>query len=139
MVYLKSPCSAADVQVEFFLHIVPEDLEDLPADRRQHGFGGANFHYGNTAAFASCRSPGSASGIRAGPSRRPSMAGGVPEGKDSNQDGIDTFAIKAAYKRHKERQAAEPVTRRSVGKRLQPRNYPRTRFVHLAVCGLQKA
>ena len=52
VVYLKSPCSAADVQAEFFLHIVPEDLEDLPADRRQYGFGGANFHYGNTAALA---------------------------------------------------------------------------------------
>ena len=50
--YLKSPCSAADVQAEFFLHLVPEDLEDLPADRRQHGFGGVNFHYGNTAALA---------------------------------------------------------------------------------------
>ena len=49
--YLKSPCSAADVQAEFFLHIVPEDLEDLPADRRQYGFGGANFRYGNTAAL----------------------------------------------------------------------------------------
>ena len=50
--YLKSPCSAADVQSGFFLHIVPEDLEDLPADRRQYGFGGANFDYGNTAALA---------------------------------------------------------------------------------------
>ena len=36
----------------FFLHVVPEDLEDLPADRRQHGFGGANFHYGTTVALA---------------------------------------------------------------------------------------
>ena len=50
--YLKSPCSAADVQAEFFLHIVPEDLEDLPADRRQYGFGGANFRYGEYAAPA---------------------------------------------------------------------------------------
>ena len=49
--YLKSPCSAADVQAEFFLHIVPEDLADLPADRRQYGFGGANFRYGNNAAL----------------------------------------------------------------------------------------
>ena len=49
--YLKSPCSAADVQAEFFLHIVPEDLAYLPADRRQYGFGGANFRYGNTAAL----------------------------------------------------------------------------------------
>ena len=50
--YLKSPCSAADVQAEFFLHVVPEDVEDLPADRRQHGFGNMHFHYGNTAALA---------------------------------------------------------------------------------------
>ena len=50
--YLKSPCGAADVQAEFFLHFVPEDLEDLPADRRQYGFGRVNFHYGNTAALA---------------------------------------------------------------------------------------
>ena len=35
----------------FFLHVVPEDLEDLPADRRQYGFGGANFRYGNNAAL----------------------------------------------------------------------------------------
>ena len=49
--YLKSPCSAADVQAEFFLHVIPEDLEDLSADRRQYGFGGANFHYGNHAAL----------------------------------------------------------------------------------------
>ena len=28
--YLKSPCSAADVQAQFFLHIVPEDVADLP-------------------------------------------------------------------------------------------------------------
>ena len=52
LTYLKSPCSAADVQAEFFLHVIPEDLEDLPADRRQYGFGGANFRYGNTAALA---------------------------------------------------------------------------------------
>ena len=49
--YLKSPCSAADVQAEFFLHVVPEDLENLPADRRQYGFGGMNFHYGEHAAL----------------------------------------------------------------------------------------
>ena len=48
----RSPCSATDVRAEFFLHVIPEDLEDLPADRRQYGFGGANFHYGNTAALA---------------------------------------------------------------------------------------
>ena len=52
MAYLKSPCGAADVQAEFFLHVVPEDMEDLPAQRRRHGFGGANFRYGERAAVA---------------------------------------------------------------------------------------
>ena len=50
--YLKSPCSAADVQAEFFLQVIPEDVEDLPADRRRHGFDNMHFHYGNTAALA---------------------------------------------------------------------------------------
>ena len=50
--YLKSPCSAADVQAQFFLHVVPEDPEDLPADRRQYGFDNLDFHYGNIAALA---------------------------------------------------------------------------------------
>ena len=46
VIYLKSPCSAADVQAEFFLHVVPQDLVDLPAERRQHGFGNVHFRYG---------------------------------------------------------------------------------------------
>ena len=52
--YLKSPCSAADVQAPFFLHVVPEDVEDLPADRRQYGFDNLDFHYdyGRSAALA---------------------------------------------------------------------------------------
>ncbi len=45
--YLKSPCSAADVQAQFFLHVVPEDVADLPADRRQYGFDNLDFHYAN--------------------------------------------------------------------------------------------
>ena len=50
--YRKSPCSTADVRAEFFLQVVPEDVEDLPADRRRHGFDNMHFHYGNTAAMA---------------------------------------------------------------------------------------
>ena len=50
--YLKSPCSAADVQAQFFLHIVPEDVADLPADRRQYGFDNLDFLYGGNAALA---------------------------------------------------------------------------------------
>ena len=43
--YLKSPCGAADVQAPFFLHLVPENVEDLPAHRRQYGFDNLDFHY----------------------------------------------------------------------------------------------
>ena len=50
--YLKSPCSAADVQAPFFLHVVPEAVEDLPTNRRQYGFDNLDFHYGGNAALA---------------------------------------------------------------------------------------
>ena len=50
--YLKSPCRAADVQARFFLHVVPESVEDLPADRRQYGFDNLDFRYGGSAALA---------------------------------------------------------------------------------------
>ena len=43
--YLKSPCSVADARAQFFLHVVPEDVEDLPADRRQYGFDNLDFDY----------------------------------------------------------------------------------------------
>ena len=52
LTYLKSPCSAADVHTQFFLHVVPEDLEDLPAGRRQYGFDNLDFHSGGFAALA---------------------------------------------------------------------------------------
>ena len=51
LTYLKLPCSAADVQAEFFLHVVPEDLEDLPAHRRQYGFDNMHFRYGSSTAL----------------------------------------------------------------------------------------
>ncbi len=50
--YLKSPCSAADVQARFFLHVFPEDVEDLPAGRRRYGFDNLDFHYGGNVALA---------------------------------------------------------------------------------------
>ena len=46
LTYLKSPCGAADVTAQFFLHVFPKDAEDLPADRRQHGFENRDFNYG---------------------------------------------------------------------------------------------
>ena len=50
--YLKSPCSAADVQAQFFLHVFPEDLEDLPAGRWLRGFDNLDFHYEGSTALA---------------------------------------------------------------------------------------
>ena len=50
--YLKSPCSAADVQAQFFLHVFPEDLEDLPAGRWLRGFDNLDFRYGEYATLA---------------------------------------------------------------------------------------
>ncbi len=50
--YLKSPCSAADVQARFFLHVVPENVADLPTHRQQYGFDNLDFRYERGAALA---------------------------------------------------------------------------------------
>ena len=50
--YLKSPCGAADARGRFFLHVYPEDVESLPARRRQHGFDSLDFDYHGLAALA---------------------------------------------------------------------------------------
>ena len=43
--YVKEPCDGADVQTSFFLHVVPADEDDLPDDRRQHGFDNLDFGF----------------------------------------------------------------------------------------------
>ena len=44
--YLKSPpCDPGDADVWFFLHIIPDDPADLPADRREHGFENLDFKF----------------------------------------------------------------------------------------------
>ena len=43
--YVKEPCAAEDTQASFFLHVVPEDVEDLPDDRRRHGFDNLDFGF----------------------------------------------------------------------------------------------
>ncbi len=50
--YLKSPCSVADVQAPFLLHVFPEDVENLPPHRRRHGFDNLDFHYHGLLALA---------------------------------------------------------------------------------------
>ena len=45
LLYLRESCAAADTAANFFLHIVPADVADLPAERQSAGFahGGFNF------------------------------------------------------------------------------------------------
>ena len=43
--YVKEPCGAEDTQPPFFLHVVPADLDDLPDDRRGHGFDNLDFGF----------------------------------------------------------------------------------------------
>ena len=45
LLYLREFCAAADTAAGFFLHIVPEDGADLPADRRDAGFIQAGFDF----------------------------------------------------------------------------------------------
>ena len=41
--YLKEPCESEDIVPIFSLHVFPEDLDDLPDQRQQHGFDNLDF------------------------------------------------------------------------------------------------
>ena len=45
LIYLRESCAAADTAAAFFLHIIPEDAADLPADRRDAGFAHSGFAF----------------------------------------------------------------------------------------------
>ena len=45
LVYAKEPCEQADTEARFFLHIVPDRTEDLPEERRGHGFDNLDFAF----------------------------------------------------------------------------------------------
>ncbi len=45
LAYLKEPCAEGDADARFFLHIVPVDPADLPADRREAGFANLDFRF----------------------------------------------------------------------------------------------
>ena len=45
LIYLRETCAAADTAANFFLHIIPEDAADLPADRRDAGFAHGGFAF----------------------------------------------------------------------------------------------
>ncbi len=43
--YVKEPCERTDTAARFFLHTVPDDIDDLPDARRQHGFDNLDFDF----------------------------------------------------------------------------------------------
>ena len=43
LAYLKEPCAAADTAAPFYLHIVPFNSDDLPAERKEYGFDNLDF------------------------------------------------------------------------------------------------
>ena len=45
LIYAKAPCTAADTQAAFFLHIVPANPADLPESGRPHGFDNRDFAF----------------------------------------------------------------------------------------------
>ena len=45
LLYLRENCAAADTAAGFFLHIVPEDIADLPAERWAAGFAHGGFAF----------------------------------------------------------------------------------------------
>ncbi len=47
LAYAKSPCVPADTEAVFFLHLIPDDVNDLPDDRKQHGFDNRDFRFDN--------------------------------------------------------------------------------------------
>lgn len=43
LVYLKGPCTPDDTEEGFYLHLIPVDEDDLPANRKQYGFDNYDF------------------------------------------------------------------------------------------------
>ena len=43
--YYRNPCNPGDTAAGFFLHIIPEEVADLPRARRRHGFANRDFAF----------------------------------------------------------------------------------------------
>ena len=44
-IYVKEPCNRADIELPFFLHTIPVDLDELPSNRKQYGFENLDFDF----------------------------------------------------------------------------------------------
>ena len=45
LIYLRETCAAADTAADFFLHILPQDIADLPPERQAAGFANLDFAF----------------------------------------------------------------------------------------------
>ncbi len=45
IIYAKQPCAFADAQSNFFLRLLPADVDDLPSHRKQYGFDDLDFRF----------------------------------------------------------------------------------------------
>ena len=52
LAYLKENCAAGDADARFFLHVIPADPADLPADMRERGFENRDFQFDDRGAYA---------------------------------------------------------------------------------------
>ncbi len=52
LAYVKENCAAGDMDARFFLHIIPDKPDDLPADGREHGFENLDFLFADHGARA---------------------------------------------------------------------------------------
>ena len=51
LAYLKEPCAPGDTDARFFLHIIPADPTDLPADSHELGFANMDFQFADHGAY----------------------------------------------------------------------------------------
>ena len=51
LLYLRETCAAADTAAGFFLHIIPQDVANLPADRQAAGFANLDFAFARWGGF----------------------------------------------------------------------------------------
>ena len=47
LVYVREPCSPAETEASFFLHLTPAHVNDLPDHRKQYGFDSLDFDFDN--------------------------------------------------------------------------------------------
>ena len=45
LIFVKAPCAHADTEAKFFLHLIPADEDDLPAERKRYGFDNLDFGF----------------------------------------------------------------------------------------------